>query len=118
MKERVKSRDKKPNVECQRRTHFHGKIHFRIGEKATSVNIMAFRESYVPRTMSKVLVHGESSRDPVFREVVERAVEGISDENLVPVYAGDPVFVAAKGAAELERRALAGREWEKGFGEL
>jgi hypothetical protein len=54
----------------------------------------------------------------VFREVVERAVEGISDENLVPVYAGDPVFVATKGAAELERRALAGREGEKGFGEL
>jgi hypothetical protein len=63
-------------------------------------------------------VHGESSRDPVFREVVEKAVEGISDEILVPVYADDPVFVAGKGAAELGRRALAGRKGEEGFGEL
>lgn len=76
------------------------------------------RESYIPRTISKVLVHGESSRDPVFREVVERAVEGISYENLVPVCADDPVFVAVKGAAELGRRELAGREGEEGFGEL
>jgi len=33
-------------------------------------------------------------------------------------YADDPVFVAVKGAAELGRRELAGREGEEGFGEL
>lgn len=76
------------------------------------------KDSYVPRRISKVLVHGESSRDLVFREVLERAIDGIQDEELVPDYADDPVFVAAKGAAELGRRALAGREQEKGVDEL
>lgn len=77
------------------------------------------KESYVPRSIARVLVHGESSGDPVFREVVERAVRGIEgvEEGVVPVYAQDGVFVAARGVAEMGRRALAG-EKERGEGEL
>lgn len=68
------------------------------------------KDSYIPRTIARVLVHAESSGDPVFREVVERAVRGLEgvEEGVVPVYAQDRVFVAAKGVAELGRRALAG----------
>lgn len=75
------------------------------------------KESYMPRRIARVLVHGESSGDPVFREVVERAVRGIEgvEEGVVPVYAQDRVFVAAKGVAELGRRALAEKgKWEEG----
>jgi hypothetical protein len=82
------------------------------------------KESYIPRSIARVLVHGESSGDPVFKEVVERAVRGIEGvkEGVVPVYAQDRVFVAARGVAELGRRALAGGGGKggkgKGEGEL
>jgi hypothetical protein len=76
------------------------------------------KESYIPRRIARVLVHGESSGDPVFKEVVERAVREIEgvEEGVVPVYAQDRVFVAARGVAELGRRALAGGGGEGGRG--
>ncbi|KAH8811303.1 hypothetical protein F5884DRAFT_854664 [Xylogone sp. PMI_703] len=88
--------------------------HVRVEEKYWERVAVAIqrpvKESYIPRRIARVLVHGESSGDPVFREVVERAVrelEGV-EEGVVPVYAQDGVFVAARGVAELGRRALAG----------
>ena len=74
------------------------------------------KESYIPRRIARVLVHGESSGDPVFREVVKmtvRRIEGV-EERVVPIYAQDRVFVAAKGVAALGRRALAGGGGEGG----
>ncbi|KAE9374830.1 hypothetical protein N431DRAFT_557054 [Stipitochalara longipes BDJ] len=75
------------------------------------------KASYIPRRISKVLVHGESSQDPVFREVLEKAIRGITNDSL-PIYRDDPVFVAAKGVAELGRMALAGRDEALGSDEL
>ncbi|RYC59804.1 hypothetical protein CHU98_g6406 [Xylaria longipes] len=72
------------------------------------------KASYIPRRISKVLVHGESSEDPVFAEVLEKAISGLTHDSL-PIYRDDPVFVAAKGVAELGRRALiAGRDGASG----
>lgn len=64
------------------------------------------RNSFLPLGISKVVAQGESSEDPGFKEVLEIAVSGNACDS-PPIYKNDTVFIVAKGAAELERQALA-----------
>jgi hypothetical protein len=48
-------------------------------------------------------------KDPVCKEVLENAVSGITHDGL-PICGDDPAFAAAKGVAELGRRALVGQD--------
>jgi hypothetical protein len=58
----------------------------------------------VHRNVTKVFVYGESADEPAFNKVLNEAVRSVMD-NEPEFYRDDPLFVAAKGAAELGRRA-------------
>ena len=58
----------------------------------------------------KILLLGESAGDPKFRDALEKAIWGVMGKMPV-VYGVDAEFVAAKGAAELAKRAP--YDWRK-----
>jgi hypothetical protein len=59
--------------------------------------------NYLHKETDKVLLHGDCSTDERFQKVLKEAVEGAL-ENKPRVFALDPVYSAARGAAEMAKR--------------
>jgi hypothetical protein len=60
--------------------------------------------SPLPRNITQVLVSGDAAQLPKFRQVLQEAIDNMFDE--VPVILDDePVYSAARGVAELAKRA-------------
>ena len=57
-------------------------------------------------TPRKVLLMGESVHDQLFMMVLEAALRSIGGVELPEVWGEEPVFVAARGAAEMAKRAM------------
>jgi hypothetical protein len=56
----------------------------------------------VPTT---IILVGESSNDPAFRERLDGILEEFFKDGVPPIFDQDPVYVQAKGAAEFVRRS-------------
>ncbi|MCJ1254121.1 hypothetical protein MMC24_001935 [Lignoscripta atroalba] len=59
---------------------------------------------YDHKRITKVLLLGDSALDATFLRVLEQSVGSLQDD-IPEILMGDPVFAAAKGAAELARRS-------------
>lgn len=58
---------------------------------------------YRSRELGLVIVHGEGARDQTFRRVLEEEVQALNP-SMPPTSDVDPVFAAARGAAEFAKR--------------
>lgn len=58
---------------------------------------------YIRRETSKVLLHGEYALNERFQNVLREAVEGVLP-NKPEIFAVDPVYSSARGAAEMAKR--------------
>lgn len=57
------------------------------------------------RMPSRITIVGESAHDPAFRDHLQIVLEDFFKDGVPPIYDEDPVYVQAKGAAELVRRS-------------
>ena len=58
---------------------------------------------YIHRETSKVFLYGECALDERFRKTVREAVDSVLS-NEIEIFALDPVYSAARGAAEMAKR--------------
>lgn len=54
---------------------------------------------------TKIILVGESSRDPAFRERFDDVLGEFFKDDVPPIFDEDPIYVQAKGVAEFVRRS-------------
>lgn len=72
-------------------------------------------DSVIPRNFSMVLLFGDATEKPRFRNVLEEVVDDVIDGEPV-IIDQQPEFIAAKGTAELAKREIFRRRTEPDIG--
>ena len=88
----LNKRDKNPNEE-----------YYWAGVRDAIIKSVLEANKYLPRETTKVFLYGECALDERFRKVLREAVDSVLS-NKIDIFALDPVYSAARGAAEMAKR--------------